>query len=86
MASVFSYYVGCFHYSSNRDDHLTHSPRADLCFHSPRHIPNSSLTVELIRLLIGYDCEPYYPQRTSPLHGTAAHDAAVSTRTPRRFL
>ena len=58
MASVFSYYVVCFHYSSNRDDHLTHSPRAGHCFHSPHHISDSSLTVELIRLLIATIVQP----------------------------
>ena len=51
MASVFSYYVACFHYSSDRTDQLTHSPPADHSFHSPHLIPDSSLTVELIRLL-----------------------------------
>ena len=58
MASVFSYYVVCFHYSSNRDDHLTHSPRAGLCFHSPHHISDSSLTVELNRLFIATIVQP----------------------------
>ena len=86
MASVFSYYVPCFHYSSDCNDHLTHSPRAGHCFHSPYHIPNSSLTVELIRLLIATIVTASYPQRISPLHGTAANDADVSTRKPRRFL
>ena len=58
MASVFSYYVVCFHYSSNRDDHRTHSPRAGHCFHSPHHIADSSLTVELNRLLIATIVQP----------------------------
>jgi len=52
MASVFSYSVACFRYSSDRDDNLTHSPRADHCSHSPHHISDSSLTVELNRLFI----------------------------------
>jgi hypothetical protein len=52
MASVLSYYVACFHNSSDRDDHLTHSFRTGHCVHSPFHIPDSSLTAELIRLLI----------------------------------
>jgi hypothetical protein len=52
MASVFSYYVASFHSSSDRDDHLTHSPRADHGFYSFHPILYSSLTVELIRLLI----------------------------------
>ena len=58
MASVFSYYASCFHYSSDHDDQLTHSPRAGHCFHSPHHIPDSSLTVELIRLLIASIVKP----------------------------
>jgi len=52
MASVFSYSVASFPSSSDCDDHLTHSPRAGQCFHSPHHIPDSSLTVDLIRLLL----------------------------------
>jgi hypothetical protein len=51
-------YVVCFHYSSSRDDHLTHSPRAGHCFHSPHHIPDSSLTVELNRLFIATIVQP----------------------------
>ena len=58
MALVFSYYVPCFHYSSDRDDHLVHSLRAGHGFHSPHHIPDSSLTVELIRLLIATIVQP----------------------------
>jgi len=52
MASVFSYYVASFPSSSDPNDQLTHSPRARHGFHSPHYIPDSSLTVELIRLLI----------------------------------
>mgnify|MGYP001608237252 CR=1 FL=1 len=52
MASVFSYYVPCFQSSSNCNDQLKQSPCAGHGFHSPHHVPGSSLTVELIRLLI----------------------------------
>jgi len=52
MASACSYYVACFHNSNDPTDHLTHSPHTGHCFHSPYHIPDSSLTAELIRLLI----------------------------------
>jgi len=58
MASVFSYYVACFHNSSDPNDHLTHSPHTDHCFHSPYHIPDSSLTGELIRLGISTIVQP----------------------------
>jgi hypothetical protein len=87
MASVFSYYVACFHYSSNRDDHLIYWPRAGYCF--------SPSTPDYLRLQFDgrtdppayiYECEATYPQRTTPLHGSAANDAAVSTRKPRRLL
>ena len=87
MASVFSFYVSCFHYSSDHDDHLTHSPRAGHCCHSPHHILDSSSTVELICLLIASIVRPLIrivPHLT--LRGTAANDADVSTRKPRRFL
>jgi len=53
MASAFSYYATCFHYSSDRNNQLTQSPRASHCFRSSHLISNSGLTVELIRLLIG---------------------------------
>src|SRR5712692_4543031 len=52
MASVFSHYVPCFHYSSDPNDQLIQSPRTGHGFHSSHPIPYSSLTVELIRLLI----------------------------------
>jgi len=58
MASVFSYYAAYFHYSSDRDDQLTHSPRAGHCVHSPHHSSDSSLTVELIRLFIATIVKP----------------------------
>ena len=51
MASVFSSYVACFHYSSDRDDQLTHSPRVGhYLYPSHRTIQDSGLTVELVRL------------------------------------
>jgi hypothetical protein len=53
MASVFSSRAASFHYSSDPHGQLTQSPRTSHGFHSPQHIPNSSVTVELIRLLIG---------------------------------
>ena len=87
MASVFSYYVACFHCSSDRDGHLTHSPRAGRCFYpsSPDYsrLPFNGRTDPPAH---SYDCDATYPQRTSPLHGTAANDADVSTRKPRRLL
>ena len=58
MASVYSYYATSFHYSSDLNDQLTQSPRASHFFHSPRHILNSSLTVERIRLLIATIVNP----------------------------
>jgi hypothetical protein len=84
MASVFSYYEACFHYSSDRDDHLTHWPRTGHCFYPS--------TPDYARLQFDgrtdppayfYECEAMYP---TPLHGSAANDAAVSTRKPRRLL
>lgn len=52
MGSVFSSYATSLHFSSDPNDQLTQSPRADHSFHSPHSIPDSSVTVELIRLLI----------------------------------
>jgi len=52
MASVFSCYGACLRYASDPSDQLTQSPRAGHDFYSPYYIPDSSLTVELIRLLI----------------------------------
>ena len=66
MASVFSYNVACFHYSSARDDYLTHSPRAGHCFYSPHHIPDFSLTVELIRLLLATIVKPFIRNAPHP--------------------
>ena len=86
MASAFSDYVVCFHYSSNRNDHLTHSPRAGFCFHAPHHISDSSLTVELNRLFIATIVQPRIGNAPHPFVDTAAQNAAVSTRTSRRFL
>jgi len=85
MASVFSYYTASFYSSSDCNDQLTQLPCAGHGFHSPHYLPDSSLTVELIRLPIATIVTPY-PQCPSPLHGTAADDADVSTRKPRRFL
>ena len=87
MASVFSYYVACFHYSSDRDDHLTHSPRAGHCFY-PSSPDYSRLQFDgrTDPPAQSYDCDATYPQRASPLDGIAANDADVSTRKPRRLL
>lgn len=52
MASVFSYDVASFPSSSDHGDQLTQSPRADYIFYSLHPIPDSSLTIELIRLRI----------------------------------
>ena len=52
MASVFSCYVTRIRYASDPSDQLTQSPRVGHDFYSPYHIPDSSLTVKLIRLLI----------------------------------
>ena len=52
MVSVFSYYATCLLYSTDPGDQLIQSPRADHGFYSSHHIPDSSLTVELIRLFI----------------------------------
>ena len=59
MASVFSYYATCLHYSSDRNDQLTRSPRTSHGFLSPLHISSSSVTVELIRLLIATIVTPH---------------------------
>lgn len=85
MASVFSYYAACFHYSSDRNDQLTHSPRAGHCFHSPHPI-RLQFDDRTDPPAHSHDCEASYPQRTSPLHGTAANDADWSMRKPRRLL
>ncbi len=84
MASVFSY-VASFRSFSDRDAPLTHSPRAGHSFHFPHHILDSSLTVEPICLRRATIVNPLQ-QRTSPLYGTAANDADVSTKKARRFL
>ena len=87
MASVFSSYVACFHYSSDRDDQLTHSPRVG------HYLYPSSPDYSGLRFdgrtgppVQSYDCKATYPQHTSPLHGTTANDADVSMRKPRRLL
>ena len=84
MASVFSYYTAPFGSSSNREDHVTQSPRAIHCLHSLLHILDSSSMVKLIRLLIATLVNPLI--RNAPFHGTAANDADVSTKKSRRFL
>jgi len=58
MASVLSYYATSLHYSSDPNDQLIQSPRASHGFHSSHPIPYSSLTVELIRLLIATIVKP----------------------------
>ena len=55
MASVFSYYASSFHFSSDRNDQVIQSPRAGHGFNST---PDSSLTTELIRLLIATTTKP----------------------------
>lgn len=87
MASVFSYYVACFHDSSDRDDHLIHWPRVGHCFY-PSSPDYSRLQFDgrTDPLAQSYDCDATDPQRTTPLHGTAANDADMSTRKPRRLL
>lgn len=52
MASVYSCYVASLRFPSDPSDQLAQSPRAGHEFYSPYYIPDSSLTAELIRLLI----------------------------------
>ncbi len=87
MASVFSYFRVSFHYSSDHDDRLIHSSRASHCFYPS--LPDDS------RLQFDDRTDPpahrsggetTFLQRTSPLHGTAANDADVSMKKPRRSL
>jgi hypothetical protein len=84
MASVFSYYAASLHFSRDREDQLTQSPGAIHCLHFLHHILDPSSTIPLTRLLIATIVNPHI--RNAPLHGTAANDADVSTRKPRRFL
>jgi hypothetical protein len=86
MASVFSYYATFFDYSSDRNDQLTQSPRASHCFHSPLYIPDSSLTVELIRLFIGTIVQSRIRNPSHPFMEPRRIDADRSTKKPRRFL
>lgn len=58
MSSVFSPHAASFHCSSDRNDQLTRSPRAGHDLYSPYHIPDSRVTVELIRLLIDTIVQP----------------------------
>jgi hypothetical protein len=67
MDSVFSYYVTSLHFSNDHNDQLTQSPRAGHCFHSPHHIPDSSLTAELIHLLIDTIVQPRACNAPHPL-------------------
>lgn len=87
MASVFFSSVASFHDSSDRDDHLTHSPRVGRCFR-----PSSP---DYSRLQFDgrtdppahrYNCDVTYRKRTSLLHGTAVNEADLSMRKPRRLL
>jgi len=52
MSSVLSPHAASSHCSSDRNHQLTQSPRAGHDLYSPYHIPDSRVTVELIRLLI----------------------------------
>ena len=52
MSSVLSPHAASSHCSSDRNDQLTQSPRAGHDSYSPYHIPDSRVTVELIRLLL----------------------------------
>ena len=84
MVSVFSYSTASFHSTSDCNDQLTRSPRAIHCLHSPLYIPDSSSTVQLIRMLIATIVNLLI--RNAPLHGIAANDADVSAKKSRRFL
>ena len=87
MASAFSHYVACFHDSSDRDDRLTHALRAGHCFPYPSpHYARLQFDGRTDPAAQRYECEARYLRRISPLHGTAAKDADVSTRKPRRLL
>ena len=66
MASVFSYYAASFDSSSDREDQLTQSPHAIHCRHSPQHIPDSSSSVKLIRLLIATIVTPHIRNAPHP--------------------
>ena len=84
MASVFSYSTASFDIPSDREDRLTQSPRAIDCPHSPQHLPDSSSTVILIRVLIATIVNPLISN--APLHAIAANDADVSAKKSRRYL
>ena len=58
MAWVFSSYVVCFHYSSNRDDHLDSHAFCRSLLLLPLPSSCSSLTVELNRLFIATIVQP----------------------------
>ena len=77
MASVFSYSATSRHFPSDPNDQLTQSPRAEHGFHFPHHIPDPSLTIELIYLLIGTTVQPRIRNAPhpfmEPLQMTSAH-------------
>ncbi len=58
MPSVFSYLDDAAPYSSDPYDQLNQSLRPEYGFHSPHHIADSSLTAQLIRLLIALTVNP----------------------------
>ena len=58
MSSVLSPHAASSHCSSDRNDQLTQSPHAGHDLYSPYHIPDSRVTVELIRLLIATIVQP----------------------------
>ena len=58
MAWVFSYYAASFRYSSDPHDQLNQFPRPSHRVHSAYRIPDPSLTIELIRLLIAMIVNP----------------------------
>ncbi len=58
MFSVFPPHAAFSHCSSDRNDQLIQSPRAGHDLYSPYHIPDSRVTVELIRLLIATIVQP----------------------------
>lgn len=60
MSSVFSSHAAAFHWASDRNDQRTQSPSAAHDSYSPYHIPDSRVTVELIRLLIATMVSPMH--------------------------
>ena len=86
MASVFSYYIASFLYPSDPHDQLNQPPRAGRYSRSFQHILNSGSTKALTSLLVATIVQSRLPQSISSPHGTAADDADVPMREPRRFL